>query len=1452
MNYLLLTQDAHQNFGDEFFSWETESVTYKHSHIKFQTLASGVADFFLAEGLALLRGFVSSANETFATMHIDTVHIATSFGILGYALLASPSFQTVGRKDQIENVLNEIRTSLNNYLRSHPNKHELASGFFDSFSILLGSVGRMITQEDLLTNGAILMAQGFDQVFWTECLGSNGSPDANLEPDGMTIDGDFASQRSKSKEETAAMDSTHFELAASTGAGAFRACTAAKIHWMSSLRNPEDIRSNAAQLISSSLQYFTSLPGLEFLLCRNVLIEVLDSGITIAQEDVNTLIQYVAQVLLRPYEYERSEVSMGTTLDILTRLSDLWTTDDGSEVAEMGQDMYLWFIGTALEKGILSPHVHICLSSLLQRIIKIRPDYCKSVKSARTCLFKVLQDGSIVVKFHLANEIPEIFGLFILREHETILEDVLDNLPKDPSWAEGIALRHFALAHLAASWSTLLRRSIYEIIDFAGRLPGSADHAQHCLDHIRHSLKLSNLDELFRLFVPQLLFTWLTEQPLRNFPYSVFGYASLPDLLRDVQDEIVGQVVARGKHNQAAQVAEYLQEPLEDLVTASFSKASAYCIARDVAIPASNTIHFEPHAESRIRNILGKERYVLLVTKNFATVLTDILKAMDPNEEMEKGFQKHSNFSMQYGSYQEILKRSGPDKVLPLIQQPSFKAKYLLEEIDFLCRRTSYDSENLWTPELYVYVFRNVLNSIDPALGPLHACTVLRRVRILISLAGAIALGHYPLEMSLHSLRPYLTNSQCAEEAIGIAQYLLEHGASYLQEAPSFLAGYAVSSLTSMKAFFDSTQDSTTQESQFQATMSRAQSFHAWFASFLAGFNSSRLPDESAKCFKTIVKSASHIQTGGNAKIGTYESELLLELLEDDRSGRNLLDHSCKDTILRFLCSEFEVPSNFRDDILGSDENAVRYASTIWQTCQRDSCSPGFLLWAGRVLGRAYAFSGLTDRQMVSETLQDNLFRPISIQMVTPSSSSRMNVLRLLSDVLRSDQGTKIGQAETTLRAIMTKTVDTEDFVECERFLSPSLTKSLVWRHFYLPETSKNLTAAPTLKESVNFDESMTAVTWIKQLSISLAMIARNDPILSELAYIIQTVDGIAETAFPFILHLVLLQESGGHQSTRNIMSAASQQLFQRSIARGKNLAHAAQLFLQAILYLRTQPLPSESAKADRDQWLNLDYRMAAAAAIGCFMYKTALLFLEIEYSEAVKVSRRASAIKTQEPTDLLLAIYEKIDEQDAFYGVQQPSSLSSMMSRLEYEHAGFKSLSFRGAHYDGQLRLSSGERQSDEESMVRALDNLDLNGLSQSLLSKMTDTGPVAIESILCTARKLEQWDISAPASHSSSASTIFRAFQSINGALDTTALAVSLNTGFGDAMNQLLRSQNAKSSMHLLLSSLAILTEADEIFSSTKSNQLYEVLTKFEGRNEWMRSERLVDLLFKLGVAD
>lgn len=1447
IEYLLLQDDSCTPTVREIPTAILRSWEINLSNLQFQNVSGIILDFLHAESGTLSRDEFAAGFENSSRICRGLIFTSSSLCIIAYAMLAHGSIQDTRKGKDLRPLVDNLKSGVLHCVLRQSQKPELIYGVYDSFEPFIGTLIPLFSNTTLVTVGVISMAQGFNTEFWQSHRVAENQHSADEEI-AMDLEDEFESQGSLGRVEKTAPGISRNEVAASTDAMAFRNDLSAKICFLSGIKKPtiHDDLTDSFDL-TSLVQYLTSLPPHEFLACRPFMREMFKLKATFRSGDVNLLLEHFGQIV-QQYELERCEVSLGAGLDIMTGSAEMWTSTESGEVSEIGGELYDWFIKITLNRGISSPEVHKGISSMLQRVIKVRPEYVKSIKvqpedarsrseslpSARTSLFQVLQQGNIRVKFHVGQNISEIFGLFVLKEHDSILGDVIDNLPSMIDWQEGIALRLFVLAHLAYSWPTLLRRCVYAIFETPGHAHESARHAKYCLTLVSKSLRLDSLQGLFKLFVSQIIYTWLETQPLGTIPYRIFGYSSLSELLRDVQDEVIGQIVMRGKDDEATQLAKDLGKPYEELLELSFGKAAAYSIARDVAVPPQNAQAIG--AEMRLRKTLGKDRHASLVANFFPEILAVFYKTMDEVEHIEKGFRNRPAYAKAHSSYQVMISNSSSETALPVNQQPSFKARYLIDEVEYLCRRTSYEAESMWSPELYIYVFRELLNTIHPALGPLHACSVLRRIRVLISMAGSIALEYYPIEMALHALRPYTTKTHCAEDAIGMVQYLVEHGMEYLQKVPSFLAGVAVSTMVSLKTFLGSTQESTTQESQFQATMSKAQAFHRWFAGSLDRYTSPHLSGKSEQSFKALVTSAQNIQSEGNPKKGTYESELLLGIFEDQRSKQNILTQTYQDLILSHLCAAFEVPSSFRDDIFGSDEQAALYAPVLWKTCQRSNYGESYLLWVGRVLGRAYAGTGILDSEMTAETHLEFNHKSIHSMSTVPFQNSTVSILTLLCQIVLVENPIEVGMAETILRSVVTKANGTEYASECEETLPSSLMKGMLWRQYTCPFDASATPEGGSVQEKAAFENNKSASRWVQELCIALARVATKDPILSELPQILTKLTSFAEEAFPYVLHLVLEKEIHERQKTRKTISEACSQWFIRSDV--ATIPHV-KILLKAILYLRRQPLPLEKVKADRSRWLEIDYRLAAEAAARCSMFKTALMFLDISYSEAAKASRRSSAAKIQEPTDLLLCIFENIDEQDAFYGVQQPSSLSSMMTRLEYENAGFKSLSFRGAHYDSRIRLSQGDWE-DEGNMVKILDSLDLNGLSQSLLSKMGKSGPNSIDSMLQTARKLEQWDISAPTSHASPTSTIFRVFQTVNNAADYKTLSFALDTGIQESMKTLMAGNTAGSSLQMIFSTLSILVEAEEVFSSKDSDQLREAYSRFAPREQWMSSSR------------
>ncbi|KAL8785072.1 MAG: hypothetical protein Q9213_003577 [Squamulea squamosa] len=1399
---------------------------------KKQALTAKVLDFLLVEITALLHNL-----ETSPKLMPDSVNVVITLCIVSYSALAYHYAQAFRRHGELQATTFKLATILFSLVGSVDKRTMLIDGMFEAFATVTPGIAELLSGQRLICRGIISLVRAVDLEFWRElCINDDSDGPPGHEEEEMSDD-DFKTEASNGRLKSNLTAFSHNAAAAMSDSMTFRTSLTAKFCFITSAVDPSEEPCPCPVTTHPFIEYITSLSPSLFICCRHFLRDLFASETLIGTEDATNLLRYLGQRILRPYTFERSELAMGISLDVVTGLVDLWTNADNNDLSEAAMDIYHFFITYALKRHLASPHALVCMSSLLQRLIRTSPDYGKSfdIQSARTSLFEVLDQGNLDVKFYVGNNLSEIFGLFILKEHEQILTDVMEKLPAATDWLDGIALRLYILCRLAQSWPTLLRRCVYYIYEIPAAVPASAGHARWCLSQVSKSLHLHDSRELFRLFAPQVLYTWLETQAVDSITFSVFGYDSLKSLLLDAQDEVAGQIVMRQREEQGARLARELGKSIDQVIQESIGRVIAYSIAVDVTAPPSK--HSQGSgAEARLRKMLGKEKYAALAFANFHDVLLTIFRTMDDEMSIEKAFERYPSYLNARKGYQEMTSISASAEILPPNQQPLFQAKYLLDEIAHVCRRTNQEADSIWSPSLYVYLFRGLLDTLHPALGSQIACSTIRKLRILVSVAGTTALENYPIEMALQSLRPFLTDTHCSEDCIGIFQYLLTAGTHYLKEIPTFLAGLGVVTLTSLKAFLGSSQESTTQESQYKAIMSKATIFHTWLGTYMIDYRSRTWSNTTASSFQRMFEAARNIRASGNAHNGTHESELLLELLDDQASGRNLLDQPSRELIFRLLCTNFEKPPSFREDIFGSDSEAALLAPILGRMIRSTSYGMEFEVWVGRVLGRAYAASGVADRRMTLEIdpdLEDIVFDDRDILR---SRSSQSCILRTLCNMLLTDDRKQAGTIERTLRHIVSRAENSDLFHECEDSMPSSVITGLLWRTYDYWEHDPTKTSKRSLEDVAIPSRGQSAPRWIQDLCVVLAVTAKDDLLLSTLPCLLSQSDGICHRLFPFIVHLTLLRGTKGHHTARSLLSTACQKLFNET---GDEYVPHTRMLLKTIIYLRKQPLPHETNKSDRSQWLDIDHHQAASAAVRCSMFKTALLFLDIDYCEAAKASRRASAVVMEEPTNLLLQIYRSIDEQDAFYGVQQPSSLSAMMARLEYEHAGFKSLSFRGAHYDSQIRYSPATTHTDEEGMVQALETLDLNGLSQSLLGNMTNLSQNALKTMLNTARKLEQWDLSAPASGVHSASSAFRVFQGINNAPNAEAFNKVIDAALVDSIG-LLRSDNITgSSIHETLGTLAILTEVDELCSIHDVEQLEDVWLRFEEREDWMYTE-------------
>ena len=1431
--YLLANQDVKLELQHVEVEQEKGPVLVEFSDSRFQALCKELFDFFGNQTWSILSAVAPSSGADLK-LDGDSFRLATQLGIVALSVLSDARVQKLAKTNKISQDINDLKRQVASLII---NQQDMSLAIED----LISAFGTLLTfgSTSIASAGAREFASVFGPEFWKKIFRDDNNGNEDATDDLMVVEDSLDSQNSRGIPDTQDSSRSKRLLHSHTGPKNIKTDRAMRICLASFMKATSRRDSLDKYVPSDFFKYLTTLRPLDFLCCRDVFQDLFRAKASIDTDSALDLLEYVGRELLEPDEFERNDLALSIALEIMTGLADVWINAEG-DLQSVASQLYQWFLEVALPKRILSPGARTCMASMLHKILELRPDYTKdlSLESARTSLFRIFEEGTAKVKFSIGTSISSIFNFFVLKEHDAILDDVLSSLPLELNSTEESALRIYILARLGASWSTLLRRCIYAIAEAPVLVPLCSGHAEKCFRQLAYDLGIAHPKDLFKLFAPQVIYTWLETREIKTLPFRVFGYSDLESLLHDVQSEITAQVIMRGREGEIQELSRHCQQPKEQLAKQAFGRAAAYCIARDASI--------RPEADEqatrgtvRLKSIVGKDNFRPLMLDHLPVILATLFKSADREESMSKGFQRRDSFLAASQAYDEILSSGASQTPLVVSQQPSFKAVFLLDEIDFLCSRSQVEVATIWSASLYVYVFRELLDFIHPALGSLHTCSVIRRLRILVSMAGEAALTGYPLEMALHALRRFLVDTQCAEDVIGLSRYLISHGFPYLQQVPSFFTGFVVSTLVSLRAFLESPRDSTTQESQYIATMSKAKEFHEWLGNQMVDYTAPLLSAFELETMKRVVDKAIQVRAAGNSRLNTPEGELLSMVLEDDQSGRKLIDNASRGLILDVLCAEFDFTPNFRDDVLGNDGSAVRCAPVLVSTLPEENMESNYYRWVSRVLGRAYAGSGHFDWKSLQGEIREASDSKDTSE-THASGRSRSIVLQLLRTTLYTDNLQNVSKAEKALQSIVTCTKPSDPLMDSVEELPPSLLSTLSWTLFSYPREQtliRDVERAPSLTDALQIKPEEPYSDWIKNLCLALACTCPNDPLLSGITAIIESIEGVAEKIFPQILHLALTFASGKQNVKRTVSKAVSHWLRDFNMA---NKRHVQQLF-KAVLYLRTQSRQHEVTKSDRTYWLDIDFKLAAEVAAKCGMFTTSLSFLEISHSEMSRITvRRSSINKLQLPTDLLLQIYQNIDDKDSFYGIRQPSSLGAMMNQLEFENAGFKGLSFRGAYYNSQIKYLGAADPTSEEEMIKLLDTVDLNGISQGLLSAVADQASLTQEATFMTARKLERWDITGPADSDSPSILLFKAYQNIHDSAEYNTVTKTLDLGFSKILTSVLSNTLSTKDLQSNLCSLAVLTEIEDVVSSHGVGQLREAQERLQRREDWMLLHR------------
>jgi serine-protein kinase ATM len=1443
-NYLLLLRPGKGEFIHQF---ETHSIDRPPSSRPDSSSHALIVEYCISESEKALQKLEDRNKERQQSLSPSVLRLIAGLGLVSNFVLSITGELRSPRSVELLATSGRLCDALFQYLSRPDCDQDQVDAVYCEVSALLPDVGQVLSIiQSPDSHPRFAFVSNFSKIMTSRRSRSRlTSSDRNGT---MDLDDGFDTQLSQSSARHISVTGDRDWHSVASGIDCFRSCVDIMTYYVSCMT---DSAKSGEEIPAPFVQHLVDLEPLQLLYGSSAVSHILGAN-QVSDSNLLTLLEHMAMILT-DYDLGNHEVWLQACLTILGKYSPRWARREETELADTGREMYNWFLNVAFAEDTLSPRIDVAVLDLLFALLVVGgPDLVPIIdppddnQSVRMVIINSLDRG-VLTNYYLADKLPILFRNFTLADHGEIFDEIFKRLALEAENPDNMAVRMLIFSRLAASCHTLLRRCVYHIFESAARLPMSQDYAAHCFEEISTSLGLGSEKELCRLFSSQLLYTWLNEnkQPIESIPFSVFRYSTLQDLLRDVEDEAFAQAMTMSEDSSKA-LAKSAQRDFSTMLVDGFAKIAAYSFSEDAQRASRSGSKAGGGKIKYLGSIFGSDKFQKLLFRHYSRILGIFISTT--RSENDSVFQeilsKEPNTKIAAAAFMDIRKRSASTIALPADQQPVFSAASLHEKIDRLCRRMGMPYKSLWTPAMYVFVLRYLLQKIHPSLGSLHACSVLRKIRLFVALSGDVPLSGYPLEMTLLALQPFLTVQQCADDAIGICQYLLEKGGKFLLYRLSFVAGFTVSSLISLRAFAASGHDNTTQEDEYRMTISRAEAFREWlFNSWHKDYNKSQTSSDDAHGrFKSLVESAYQTQNRGNGIASTPESRLLQGILEDRSATSPLLEEQVSRNIITLLCSEFNQPSSFREDIFGDDAKSAEFADRMWRSVHKSpTVSDDYLVWVGKVLGRAQ-FSGAWE----------GVLKHVSDQPLDfPSSEESENeddltlqslsfIIRSATDILHSNSRIEVGLAEDSFRQMLTgSSKSRQRFSEAQipSYLETALRLETADSVMFMARAEN-----PTLADSLS-NTRCDVTKWTQNIAISLAEVSGNHFLLS-IRPLLQGVHSFAEKTLAPVLHVFLVQDAKRPVEDQKmpLISKYFQHIFE---SLNEETTPHARALLNCILYLRGQNWVHGTTMQDRQKWLDLNYIVASRAAEECGMHTTALLLAETSPStgdrnESQKSRRRTAESTLHLPEDLLLSIYRNIDDPDSFYGVHQSTSLATVLERLDFENDGFNSLLFHGARLDSDMRLSQ-RQEFRTSSVLKSLTRLNLNGVAHILLqSSNAITGSDAtVDQTLETSRKLEQWDIGVPDLSSSHAATLFRVFQDLHNSAKGTELRPKVDAAIQNIVRSTFQTSVNSRDIQAACQTLGALCEIDELLSSVSSEQFGATWRRMRDRNSTLEYE-------------
>ncbi|KAK9447636.1 uncharacterized protein V1518DRAFT_421520 [Limtongia smithiae] len=1137
-------------------------------------------------------------------------------------------------------------------------------------------------------------------------------------------------------------------------------------------------------------------------------------------EAVKMVLDFIGKNILLSVEYSRSEVTVLYCVKLLDATAKLWVlVDDGNaELRDTVRSFYLFLVPLALKNNLVSYKVRCVMAEMLLHITLLDANYrCDNpkLKSAKVFLLERLRDDDLRVQFRTATMMPEFVQSFDMSDHLGIYTDIRNilNLPE----TESLIIRAFALAKLASASPVLVQDSVFNLVEMIEK-PLIGDYIEYCFHMAAIDLGLRDSRELFRVFCSEILFTWLTEHMLTDFRYEIFGYESQADFLRTNYEEYVAQFLARYLSvdreraiKEIDGIASYLGASRHEIILRSLPRIVAYLFGSLVA-------NQQQDGAMSVLNILADElgggaALISAVSALHPTTLAYLYQIADMRDSKKLNDRDFASFGKTAAGWMKLNRFAVPVD-LPTPMNPWFHVQTVLASMKRLEEEVLQGAERNFstTRSSTVYILRLTINMLDRAINPYYACKILKVLKLCIFLEQQV-MDIYAAKMCLHAVIPLIKYPQCIGDVLDIVEHffdgkvfdedytlmtrftvqcmyfvqIVEHAKpEFLVNNPTLVQHiYAFKSQLNVhvtRTFMNATKPLVNRKLWLQSLI--------WYDACAA----KGLPGWSSANVRQVID------------LDQYHDPITR------RYGLKLLEHEL--TRPRF--------GGALNDLLLDDYDCSRTAKDILLHCKTEKFSDAFTLWLARVCARDYEFSGIIHHQWYDPI--DNL-TPIGGLPSNLKLVASYFVFTEVAALLDSEDRVVASSAEGAMRIIVKQAELSGDglpnmieayVVDAMRLESADVT----WQIACDAAEQKAVIAQPR-----SFEQ------WACHAAGYLCSLL-HAKVYGIIAVLIKIVNGFAEKVFQYLVLEYVIQ-----QRTEDASTDAIAPLFNdvcQDIS-DDTIQHAS-LLIRCFIFLQTQTLPNEKTRLDRFNCIpKLNRTTMVVAAIACKLYPSALHICECLWS---------CGHDRESMTTRLVEIYKGIDDPDALYGVRMLPTIQSLLNFAEFEHDGWKSLSYHGAMLDNKETAEA--ELARLSGISNSFSSLGMNGLAMSMATT-SGLGDKHSELIYRAAWKLGKWDIPAPSDSKSPQGVIYKVLQALNAVQTFQTTTSPLTKIVQDSSVALVRrlsfgGVNTAESIREMMNSLAVISEVAEVWHAAGPEKILEVVQAIEKRGfAWTRTARM-----------